>query len=44
MKWKFMSVATWGEDPKGTWYLDIIDEVSRLALRGIINQSVNLCR
>lgn len=26
-KWKFMSVATWGEDPRGTWTLDIFDEV-----------------
>ncbi|XP_014213417.1 neuroendocrine convertase 1-like isoform X2 [Copidosoma floridanum] len=25
--WKFMSVATWGENPRGTWVLDIIDEV-----------------
>ncbi|XP_036141691.1 neuroendocrine convertase 1 isoform X2 [Monomorium pharaonis] len=27
IKWKFMSVATWGEDPRGTWILDITDEV-----------------
>ena len=27
-KWRFMSVATWGEDPRGTWSLDILDEVS----------------
>ncbi|TGZ55908.1 Neuroendocrine convertase, partial [Temnothorax longispinosus] len=26
-KWKFMSVATWGEDPRGTWTLDILDEI-----------------
>ncbi|XP_025986584.1 neuroendocrine convertase 1 [Solenopsis invicta] len=26
-KWKFMSVATWGEDPRGTWILDIIDKI-----------------
>ncbi|KAL6263420.1 hypothetical protein P5V15_006211 [Pogonomyrmex californicus] len=26
-KWKFMSVATWGEDPRGTWILDILDEI-----------------
>ncbi|XP_033208644.1 neuroendocrine convertase 1-like [Belonocnema kinseyi] len=25
-KWKFMSVATWGEDPHGIWSLDILDE------------------
>jgi len=22
-----MSIATWGEDPRGTWILDIFDEV-----------------
>lgn len=26
-KWKFMSVASWGEDPRGCWTLDIVDEV-----------------
>ncbi|EZA51977.1 Neuroendocrine convertase, partial [Ooceraea biroi] len=26
-KWKFMSIATWGEDPRGTWILDIFDEI-----------------
>lgn len=25
--WKFMSVLSWGEQPSGTWILDIIDEV-----------------
>lgn len=25
-KWKFMSVASWGEDPRGTWILDIVDQ------------------
>ncbi|KAG7206694.1 hypothetical protein KM043_000369 [Ampulex compressa] len=25
--WKFMSVASWGEDPRGPWTLDILDEV-----------------
>ncbi|PBC28818.1 Neuroendocrine convertase [Apis cerana cerana] len=25
-KWKFMSVASWGEDPRGSWILDIFDE------------------
>ncbi|XP_033332033.2 neuroendocrine convertase 1 [Megalopta genalis] len=24
--WKFMSVATWGEDPRGSWLLDIVDQ------------------
>jgi hypothetical protein len=28
--WKFMSVLSWGEQPRGTWVLDIIDEVSRI--------------
>lgn len=26
-KWKFMSVATWGEDPRGIWILYIFDKV-----------------
>ncbi|XP_043523370.1 neuroendocrine convertase 1-like isoform X1 [Frieseomelitta varia] len=26
-KWKFMSVASWGEDPRGSWFLDILDEI-----------------
>lgn len=26
-KWKFMSIATWGEDPRGKWTLEIFDEV-----------------
>jgi proprotein convertase subtilisin/kexin type 1 len=26
--WKFMSVLTWGEQPRGTWVLDITDKVS----------------
>ncbi|XP_043284514.1 neuroendocrine convertase 1-like isoform X2 [Venturia canescens] len=25
-KWKFMSVATWGENPRGTWTLEITDQ------------------
>jgi hypothetical protein len=29
VNWKFMSVLSWGEQPRGTWVLDIIDEVSR---------------
>lgn len=28
VNWKFMSVLSWGEQPQGTWVLDIIDEVS----------------
>lgn len=26
-KWKFMSVATWGEDPRGSWTLEIFDKI-----------------
>ncbi|XP_076240659.1 neuroendocrine convertase 1 isoform X2 [Calliopsis andreniformis] len=26
-KWKFMSAASWGEDPYGSWTLDIMDEI-----------------
>lgn len=25
--WKFMSVATWGENPRGIWIMDVVDEV-----------------
>ena len=28
VNWKFMSVLTWGEQPRGTWILDIMDEVN----------------
>jgi hypothetical protein len=28
--WKFLSVLSWGENPRGTWVLDIVDKVSRL--------------
>jgi proprotein convertase subtilisin/kexin type 1 len=28
VNWKFMSVLSWGEQPRGTWVLDIIDEVT----------------
>ncbi|KAJ8884509.1 hypothetical protein PR048_016366 [Dryococelus australis] len=27
-QWTFMSVLTWGEDPRGVWQLQIVDEVS----------------
>jgi len=36
-KWKFMSVATWGEDPRGRWTLEIFDEVR---LRKIFSQTL----
>ncbi|KAK2172949.1 hypothetical protein NP493_916g00074 [Ridgeia piscesae] len=25
LRWPFMSVHTWGEDPRGTWRLDVVD-------------------
>ncbi|KAI4477272.1 hypothetical protein M0804_012862 [Polistes exclamans] len=28
-KWKFMSVASWGEDPHGIWFLHIFDKYGR---------------
>ncbi|XP_016844520.1 neuroendocrine convertase 1 isoform X1 [Nasonia vitripennis] len=39
IKWKFMSVATWGEDPKGTWSLDVTDEAGPMNNTGIIRDS-----
>ncbi|KAL0100697.1 hypothetical protein PUN28_019229 [Cardiocondyla obscurior] len=35
-KWKFMSVATWGEDPRGTWTLAILDEIGPRQNNGAI--------
>ncbi|CAG5101699.1 Similar to Pcsk1: Neuroendocrine convertase 1 (Rattus norvegicus) [Cotesia congregata] len=35
--WKFMSVATWGEDPRGTWTLHITDNVGPQSNNGTIN-------
>lgn len=32
--WKFMSVLSWGEQPGGTWVLDVIDEVGPESNRG----------
>ena len=29
LRWPFMSVHTWGEDPRGTWRLDVVDRVGR---------------
>nr|XP_034178755.1 neuroendocrine convertase 1-like isoform X3 [Osmia lignaria] len=34
--WKFMSVASWGEDPRGTWTLDILDEIGPKENNGTI--------
>ena len=28
-----MSVASWGEDPRGSWFLDILDEVTDLYVK-----------
>ncbi|XP_015432292.1 PREDICTED: neuroendocrine convertase 1-like [Dufourea novaeangliae] len=35
-KWKFMSVASWGEDPRGCWVLDILDEIGPKENNGTI--------
>nr|XP_012228829.1 PREDICTED: neuroendocrine convertase 1-like isoform X1 [Linepithema humile] len=35
-KWKFMSVATWGEDPRGRWTLEIFDEIGPKQNNGTI--------
>ncbi|XP_015126082.1 neuroendocrine convertase 1 [Diachasma alloeum] len=34
--WKFMSVGTWGEDPRGVWRLEIIDRVGPPSNNGSI--------
>ncbi|XP_014239147.1 neuroendocrine convertase 1-like isoform X1 [Trichogramma pretiosum] len=39
VKWKFMSVATWGEEPKGTWYLDISDTIGPNTNKGTVGAS-----
>ncbi|OAD61081.1 Neuroendocrine convertase 1 [Eufriesea mexicana] len=36
-KWKFMSVASWGEDPRGSWFLDILDEIGPRENNGTID-------
>ncbi|XP_012268604.2 neuroendocrine convertase 1-like [Athalia rosae] len=36
VKWKFMSVASWGEDPRGTWHLRIADRVGPKTNRGTL--------
>ncbi|KAK0180404.1 hypothetical protein PV327_006048 [Microctonus hyperodae] len=35
--WKFMSVGTWGEDPRGTWTLDITDVLGPKTNNGTID-------
>ncbi|KAM0736557.1 Neuroendocrine convertase 1 [Formica fusca] len=37
-KWKFMSVATWGEDPRGTWILYIFDKIGPKQNYGTIGE------
>ncbi|XP_034943298.1 neuroendocrine convertase 1-like [Chelonus insularis] len=36
IKWKFMSVATWGEDPRGIWKLEIVDKIGPKTNKGTI--------
>ncbi|CAL7950535.1 unnamed protein product [Xylocopa violacea] len=38
-KWRFMSVASWGEDPRGSWLLDILDEIGPRENKGTIEAS-----
>lgn len=37
-KWKFMSVATWGEDPRGKWILHIFDKTDPKQNYGTIGE------
>nr|XP_050869949.1 neuroendocrine convertase 1-like [Vespula vulgaris] len=37
-KWKFMSVASWGEDPHGTWILHIFDKIGSTRYNGAIRE------
>ncbi|KAL2716944.1 neuroendocrine convertase 1-like isoform X4 [Vespula squamosa] len=37
-KWKFMSVASWGEDPHGTWILHIFDKIGSTRYNGTIRE------
>ncbi|KAF7414457.1 hypothetical protein HZH68_002946 [Vespula germanica] len=37
-KWKFMSVASWGEDPHGTWILHIFDKIGSTKYNGTIRE------
>nr|XP_031848985.1 neuroendocrine convertase 1-like [Nomia melanderi] len=39
-KWRFMSVASWGEDPRGSWLLDIVDEIGPKENNGTIGSAV----
>ncbi|XP_076388737.1 neuroendocrine convertase 1 isoform X3 [Megachile rotundata] len=34
--WKFMSVASWGEDPRGVWTLDVLDQIGPKENNGTI--------
>jgi len=35
--WPFMSVHTWGEDPKGDWQLEVVDKSGSPFSRGFVN-------
>ncbi|XP_014611332.1 PREDICTED: neuroendocrine convertase 1-like [Polistes canadensis] len=37
-KWKFMSVASWGEDPHGIWFLHIFDKIGSQKYNGKIGK------
>ncbi|XP_066583337.1 neuroendocrine convertase 1-like [Prorops nasuta] len=37
-KWRFMSVATWGENPRGIWMLDIADKIGPKDNNGTIEE------
>ncbi|XP_015176368.1 PREDICTED: neuroendocrine convertase 1-like [Polistes dominula] len=37
-KWKFMSVASWGEDPHGIWFLHIFDKIGSKKYNGTIGK------
>lgn len=38
MKWPFMTTHSWGEDPRGTWTLEINDEGDSRANRGVLRE------
>jgi hypothetical protein len=39
--WKFMSVLSWGEQPSGTWLLDIVDEVRKATRSSLLQAHLN---
>ncbi|KAI6182606.1 CRE-BLI-4 protein [Aphelenchoides bicaudatus] len=36
-KWPFLSVQTWGEDPRGTWILTVESVTNNLSLSGMVS-------